>query len=437
MDTDRSSVPVKSKRSHSSSKREEEESHDIKAKKRHDSKYKSDIPISAHRYYSPSGNPVSEPKGYSPERDHPSKGHSPERHHSNRPRYASERQHYGGDRHSKHHGTKPERQEVKHRDSRHHGSDSYTGRYKEENRHRTDSPQHHYTSREDLKHDSKRHARSSDRHEPKHKEERHGKFDMSHSPTHKDRAGSSSKSERKHIRPQSTSILEGSERSRPSSRSSEPSADLDYLRPASRTLSREHLHPERHGSRHGDHGHRRDKLERSKSHSTAQLEWIGGRDNSGRERTKSHHDYRSTDNLHKRQGRSSTAKSMENLDWSMERSVSPARSDTSTGSNKKLMLKYMLHEVRELKRQIDPNAPDIHVRQKSHAHNRSGYEGSGSDLSDEEERMGRSLQEPSHRQLPSTGQLSRTYPGPRTKGRDFQRSFTQEEKRGMLRTLRE
>jgi hypothetical protein len=26
------------------------------------------------------------------------------------------------------------------------------------------------------------------------------------------------------------------------------------------------------------------------------------------------------------------------------------------------MLKYMIHEVRELKRSIDPNAPDIHVR---------------------------------------------------------------------------
>lgn len=41
-----------------------------------------------------------------------------------------------------------------------------------------------------------------------------------------------------------------------------------------------------------------------------------------------------------------------------------ASSVHSSESRKKLMLKYMLHEVREIKRSIDPNLPDFHVTPK-------------------------------------------------------------------------
>ena len=46
------------------------------------------------------------------------------------------------------------------------------------------------------------------------------------------------------------------------------------------------------------------------------------------------------------------------------RSASPSLSERSTDSKKKLMLKYMLHEVRALKHSIDPSLPDFHVRPK-------------------------------------------------------------------------
>ena len=95
----------------------------------------------------------------------------------------------------------------------------------------------------------------------------------------------------------------------------------------------------------------------------------------------------------------------------------------------------MLHEVRELKRQIDPNAPDIHIRQKGRGHDRSGYEGSGSDYSDEE-RMGQSLQEPARIQALRSAVLSSTYPGATAKRKPY-KSFTPQERRQMLQILKE
>ncbi len=41
-------------------------------------------------------------------------------------------------------------------------------------------------------------------------------------------------------------------------------------------------------------------------------------------------------------------------------------SSRTVKATKKTMLKYMIHEVRELKRQVDPNAPDIHIWQRRH-----------------------------------------------------------------------
>jgi hypothetical protein len=50
------------------------------------------------------------------------------------------------------------------------------------------------------------------------------------------------------------------------------------------------------------------------------------------------------------------------------RPVSRAESNVSPNPNKKLMLKYMIHEVRELKRQLDPNATseDLEASRRSH-----------------------------------------------------------------------
>ena len=108
---------------------------------------------------------------------------------------------------------------------------------------------------------------------------------------------------------------------------------------------------------------------------------------------------------------------------------SPGTPDSPSGSksaaSKKTMLKYMIHEVRELKRQLDPNSPDIHIWKK-----RDKKPGSGGDTSDPDEGQGSDIDLHGRRRLPAIpqgdsdmeteiSQLSRTYPPPGVESGSF------------------
>lgn len=373
MDTDEPSSPHKSKRTHGSTP--QEESSDVKPKKRHDDKTsprnrKSEIPVSRHSY------------------------HSEARLHSDRL-----------EKSPKHYGSTPNIQDKSPR------------RYYSDDK----SPRRQYSSTDRLNEDKTGRSSGS-----KYKSSKDPRGSPTRTESHGDRLSPSrqhkyppSPTPPRRLRPASTAIDDRAKR--PSSRTSEPSSAGDYY---NRHDAADEYGSLKSSSREEEDGRRRHH--KSSSH----LERSGSYGDADRKPSS-----RSRENLSgskKSKHRTTSSKSMSTE--SIPRSASPARSDTSTGStdkNKKLMLKLMIHEVRELKKQLDPNAPDVHIwqkKQKQKGNQPSGYDGSGSDLSDDGDSQDSRRRKRLLPEIPIKKVPVKKVPV---------RSFTKEERNRMLRTLKQ
>ena len=205
-------------------------------------------------------------------------------------------------------------------------------------------------------------------------------------------------------RPKSTPALEGSRIKRPNSRISEPGTEV--IRVGS---------PNKYVSETREPGHNRSGSSRSLNEETPRSV--------------------SYTSLH----------SMELGDHSREGSPTP--STGSTDSSKKVMLRYMLHEVRKIKRQIDPNLPDFHVRPRGRSGDSDNVFDESQDLEGFEESMevddtGNKLSQTIRegRKLPSvpgSKSLNKTYPPPGGSMKEYRRSFSAEEKKKLLSILKE